>query len=124
MGDLRKDFSAREFECPCAKCSRNGVVPTDTVLDALQGVRDALGEPLRITSGVRCVAHNAAVGGAASSRHLPAYRDAVDIQALDSTFRYLLIMALYTHGAKAIRVYPRHVHADWRPGPPLFILSE
>ena len=36
----------------------------------LQQLRDRIGKPISITSGYRCPAHNAAVGGAAGSQHL------------------------------------------------------
>ena len=59
-------FRLIDFACPC--CSRVRVaLPLVLLLDAL---RSALSTPLRITSGYRCLGHNAAVGGTTKSRHL------------------------------------------------------
>ena len=40
------------------------------LVQKLQQLRDRIGKPISITSGYRCPAHNAAVGGAAGSQHL------------------------------------------------------
>lgn len=67
MGDLSRNFSRHEFECKCG-CGEAEVSPR--LIEQLQKLRDYIGEPIRITSGRRCVAHNAAVGGAKNSQHL------------------------------------------------------
>lgn len=122
MGDLSKDFSTRELCCPCARCTRNGVVPKKHLIDLLQAVRDDLGHPIRVTSGIRCRDHNEAVDGAPLSRHLPEFGDAVDIACGDSYLRRRLVEALFRHGATAVKCYPKHVHADCRPGSGMFIV--
>lgn len=122
MGDLTRHFSTYELCCPCAKCNRNGVVPSERLLALLEAVREEVGHPIRPTSGVRCHAHNAAVDGEPHSRHLPEFKDAVDIACGDSYLRHRLVAALIKHGATAIKLYPKHIHADCRPGAPLFIV--
>lgn len=63
---LTKNFTRLEFQCPCG-CSQQTL---DTELaEKLQIIRDKLRTPLTVTSGYRCIQHNAAVGGSASSRH-------------------------------------------------------
>ena len=59
MGDLTKDFNRKEFACKCG-CGFDGIDPRVVLMT--QQIRDALGEPIRINSGCRCVKHNAAVG--------------------------------------------------------------
>lgn len=77
---LTKKFTRKEFQCPCG-CTQQSV---DTELaDKIQGIRDKLGKPLKITSGYRCVMHNAdpKVGGSKQSRHL--YGIAADWRTVD-----------------------------------------
>ena len=61
-------FSKNEFRCRCG-CGADEVHPL--LVAALNTVRMQLGRPIYITSGVRCSAHNEAVGGVPDSAHLP-----------------------------------------------------
>lgn len=58
-----------EMECRCGECPGT---PVDLDhLRRLEALRAALGaRPITITSGYRCPAHNAAVGGHPSSEHM------------------------------------------------------
>ena len=57
---------ARALRCRC--CGKSGLDPRfERLLDRLQHAWPA---ELRFTSGVRCPAHNARVGGVKNSRHL------------------------------------------------------
>ena len=67
MGDLSPNFSAAEFTC---RHCRLLVGPDLQLVNVLQRVRNHVGLPLRIVSGYRCRAHNAAVGGSTRSQHL------------------------------------------------------
>ena len=63
---LTKNFARYEFQCPCG-CGQQSV---DTELaEKLQLIRDKVDRPLKITSGYRCITHNAAVGGSQNSKH-------------------------------------------------------
>ena len=63
---LTPHFARREFDCPCG-CNRTR---HDPALSAgLETLRTTIGTSICVTSGYRCPAHNAAVGGAAASRH-------------------------------------------------------
>lgn len=66
---LSKNFTRDEFECQCGKCTSQ-MIDTELV-DKLQRIRDVLGVPLKITSGYRCIVHNASknVGGSPNSKH-------------------------------------------------------
>ena len=41
------------------------------ILDDFEVIRDSMGHPLQITSGIRCPKHNRAIGGARYSPHVP-----------------------------------------------------
>jgi len=61
-----RHFELREFNCPC--CGRVRVAVA--LVFWLDVLRRALGQPLVVNSGFRCVGRNAGVGGSLSSRHL------------------------------------------------------
>lgn len=113
MGDLSKNFSSSEFWCPCGKCER--LVPKRTLIDLLQRMRFSYGKTMVVTSGVRCREHNATVGGAPDSRHLPEHRDGADIACPDGDTRYDLVRLALREGATFVKLYPRHIHVDVRP---------
>lgn len=80
MGTISKNFSYREFE-HSDTADRRGIVNVITdfkvrdsvkalVLDVLQPLRDALGEPMEVNSGYRCPELNRLVGGTSTSQHL------------------------------------------------------
>ena len=64
---ITKNFTRNEFQCSCG-CSAQMV--DEMLVQKLQTIRTVYDTPLKITSGYRCVKHNAAVGGAKSSKHL------------------------------------------------------
>lgn len=64
---LSVHFNRGEFACGCG-CEANNIDPA--LVEALEKIRACFGRPMRINSGVRCAAHNAAVGGKADSQHL------------------------------------------------------
>lgn len=63
---MAKYFVEAEFECKCG-CGHN-VKPI--LIDTLDVIRAELGCAIIITSGARCPAHNAAVGGVPDSYHI------------------------------------------------------
>ncbi len=63
-------FSPKEYECNCG-CGFNTMAKATLV--AADAIRSALGKPIRVNSGCRCVDHNKKVGGAKASWHLPRY---------------------------------------------------
>lgn len=128
MGDITTNFNLRDFQCHCPRCADNPARPHTKieVINELQVVRDVHGKPMVVSRGVSCAAHNKEVGGASDSRHLPEHADAVDIECASSAEAYDLVdsfVAYNQHVTWTLRVYKDHVHADRRPGPPLFIAS-
>ena len=71
---VSQNFNLREFQC---KCGCGQVKLHSELLRRLQAMRTESGRPIRINSAYRCPAHNRAVGGATSSRHMAG--DAADI---------------------------------------------
>lgn len=55
--------------CPCGRCGGFPVEPAEKLMRMADAVREAAGRPMVPTSTVRCDAHNAEVGGVATSRH-------------------------------------------------------
>lgn len=115
MGDLSKNFSRSEFECP--HC---GEVEIDPLLVAtLQRIRDKAG-PVVVTSGYRCPVHNEAVGGVRNSQHI--YGRAADIYVPGMSQAALLALVrekveneeIYVGYAYAIKNSKRAVHVDVR----------
>lgn len=92
------------------------------LVEALELIRREYGSPIHITSGVRCAKHNEAIGGSRLSRHVVG--DAVDVACTDSAARYRLVELAMKHGVKCIKVYPKHLHLDMRPGHFIFLDSE
>lgn len=119
MGDLTANFSRVEFMCPCYECGAHPDRPYTKieVVNALQDLRNFLRESLRINRGVSCAAHNAAIGGARDSRHLPEYRDGADMESGSSEKTYRIIRYLMMQNAFTfIEICPKHIHVDMRPG--------
>ena len=91
------NFNRREFACPC--CGLDDV--SDDLLEALQIVRDALGVPITVTSGVRCASHNSHIGSGKESSHIKGL--AADIAVPSSGYGFLLMKAVFESG-KFVRV--------------------
>jgi uncharacterized protein YcbK (DUF882 family) len=109
MGDLSPHFSRSEF-----REHGTGALPHDPpqrLLDGLEVVRANLGRPVRIVSGYRSPAHNAAVHGARNSQHL--YVAAADLEPGVLSVTDARIIGFT--GIGACRGWA--VHVDVRPGP-------
>lgn len=118
MGDLTENFSKREFACKCG-CGLDSVQPT--FVNRLQTAKDYLktkGQdyPLVIKSGLRCEAHNKAVGGEANSSHMTGW--AADIACAGNVDRYFLHLALMMGGFTRIGVDKQYLHVDCDPAKP------
>lgn len=116
---ITKNFKRYEFQCPCG-CTYQQV--DELLVQKLEIIRTGYNTPLKITSGYRCMKHNADVGGGKASKHL--YGIAADVK--DPTGKLnpvqLAIMAsglfggvgVYWYGSTAfIHVDVRNGHATW-----------
>jgi zinc D-Ala-D-Ala carboxypeptidase len=106
MGDLSKNFSRPEFECPCG-CGYDQI--EFALVESLQKVRDNFG-PMTINSGCRCGPHNRSVGGSPQSSHLRGL--AADIRSANSLSRFNLIRSLLAVGFKRIGIGQEFIHVD------------
>ena len=66
MSQDTKNFAVKEFACKC--CGKN--IIDQRVINMCQVIRDAIGYPIRVSSGTRCEKHNAEVGGEKNSNHV------------------------------------------------------
>ena len=101
---ITRNFKLSEFQCPC--CGKSNI--SMELVEKLQQLRDLYGDPIMVTSGVRCPEYNRRVGGYHDSPHLKGL--AVDIVARISpvTMAYLADEL----GVFRIGVYDRHTHLD------------
>ncbi len=110
----KTNFRVDEFRCKCGECTFSAV--SKRLIDVLQAVRMQSG-PLHVVSGIRCEAHNLAIGGAPNSYHMP--REGVGMAA-DVASRVLDPAPLAILGARhlgpggGIGLYSSWVHFDSR----------
>lgn len=108
---LSRNFSEEEFVCRCGHChwsrAQSGLVVPELVV-GLQRARDALGKPIIVTSGRRCVEHNRVVGGVYGSYHISGM--AADVKADD--MNALLEELLDVHEFRYIEAHRRYIHVD------------
>ena len=109
MGDLSLHFSSWEFRCKCGECA-DDVKPDKKLVAMLEQGRMFLEAPIHLTSGIRCQAHNKAVGGEEDSSHLRG--KAAGIKVNGSIQRFRVVEALLFAGFKRLGIAEVFVHAD------------
>jgi uncharacterized protein YcbK (DUF882 family) len=114
---ISKHFEDQEFECRhCHALPEGGI--DNRLLEVLDAAREAAGGPICVTSGYRCPAHNAAVGGAAQSYHMrgmaaDVYSDTLDVRALAAVLKAAMIR-LGVAGGLQVYADSGFVHVDVR----------
>jgi hypothetical protein len=84
------------------------------LVEHLEGIRSAIGQPLFVNSGYRNPTYNAGVGGVEFSRHQ--WGDAADLDASGLTLEDIAARC-EERGVDYIGWYEAHVHCDWRSDP-------
>jgi uncharacterized protein YcbK (DUF882 family) len=107
MTKLSAHFTTSEVACRCG-C---GMLPTSHAIYRLEQLRVYCGFPFYITSGARCDAYNAKVGGVKKSRHPKG--EAFDIE-VPADRRYDLIAAAVALGWFGIGIAKTFIHLDVR----------
>ena len=94
---MRDYFTAAEMRCRCgrADCDAPRLV-TAALLDPLNDLRERVGHPLIVTSGLRCAFWNQHEGGADDSEHLTG--EGVDIATVMGSERWRLLSANFAGG--------------------------
>ena len=111
-----KYFKESEFACPCCKQNKT----KEVLMLIMDQLRDAVGEPLTISSAFRCAKHNKEVGGKPDSAHLKGL--AVDIVCENSHLRFLLIKQAIKLGFVRTGVASKFLHLDMDGEKPIQVI--
>jgi uncharacterized protein YcbK (DUF882 family) len=109
---ISEHFSRSEFACKCG-CDFSAV--DVELLGVLESLREHYGAPITITSGCRCEAHNAAVGGAPKSYHVRGLAADISVSGESPAVVAEFLDGLYPDNY-GIGTYSGWVHLDVRPG--------
>lgn len=109
-------FDPKEFACKCG-CGAKDIDPR--LHQWLNVMRHYAEQPIHVLSGVRCMAHNKAVGGSPKSQHLPDERDmgcAADIYIKGWDVFKLFERAIMYGAFGGVGLYPHDgfIHVDTR----------
>ncbi len=105
---INRYFNSEEFNCSCLRCDETLI---DTALtEFLELIRGIYGAPITITSGYRCEAHNANIGGVEFSTHTRGM--AADIVAEDLDKLKVVVETLADK--YSVGIYDEFVHVDIR----------
>jgi zinc D-Ala-D-Ala carboxypeptidase len=96
----------QRFACKC--CGKNWIDPR--LVELVRRLEERIGQRLKINSGYRCEAHNAAVGGSETSSHLKGL--AVDVAVDGSRQRYQIIHAAIQEEIHRIGIGRSFIHMD------------
>ena len=111
-------FTREEFRCPCGRCGGFPAEPQESMVRAVDEIRQRLGVPVSIVdaggSGVRCAEHNAEVGGVANSQHL--FGLAADLHSAASPAQMKAVAEDVMGRTGGIGLYDWGIHVDTRPG--------
>ena len=87
-------FAPDEFRCRCGRAECDALPHVhQTLVDRLEVVRMEYGQPMTVTSGLRCPWWNAQQGGKPHSSHLTGH--AADIACSASVDRYALLESAF-----------------------------
>lgn len=105
---ITKHFKRQEFACKCGKCGKDDI--DVRLVQELETIRQFCGEPVYINSGLRCPAHNKAVGGSPHSKHMSGEAADIRITGADSKTLAYIIRKLCPD--MQVYVYPTFCHVE------------
>lgn len=115
---LSAHFRRAELACRCG-CGLLNVSPQ--LLDLAEKVRAILQTPMIVTSGTRCVSHNARVGGSPTSKHLQGLAMDFYCRTLSPTAVYNAVVKAWHDGKLpelgGVGLYDWGVHIDIAKAP-------
>jgi len=114
---LTRNFRSEEFSCKCGRSDCDAPEISRDLVLKLQAIRDAMGQPLKPTSGTRCKYWNQKIGGAENSYHLQGL--AVDVSAAGPK-KFMVVMLAIRAGITGIGVGSDYIHLDLRPMPAIW----
>jgi uncharacterized protein YcbK (DUF882 family) len=110
MTKLTEHFTKEEFDCKCG-CGNGDVIISENLVNELECVRVHYGKPIKITSGIRCLSHNQAIGSRDTSSHLKGL--AADIYCEDMRTRLELVKKLLRDGEfTRLGMHKDFIHVD------------
>ena len=109
---MMQHFLPSEFKCGCG-CGLGIESMQPDTLELLDACREFANVPFVISSSIRCVAHNNAVGGADRSAHITGH--AVDVRAIDSNTRHRILSAAFRLKVPRIGIAKTFIHLDNSP---------
>lgn len=111
---ISPNFSRAEFACKCG-C---GFATADIKLvELLEAVREHFKRPVIISSGCRCVKHNANVGGATKSKHLEGIAADIIVKGVEPSEVYEFLCNHVGPHWGGIGKYSTFTHIDSRIAP-------
>jgi len=114
---LGRHFRLEEFRCRCGRPTCDApTVPAPALVSLLDNIRDDVGVPLTITSGLRCSFWNQHEGGEPNSGHLTGTE--ADVACPTSRLRYFLLVSAITRGVRRIGIGKSFVHFGVATGLP------
>lgn len=103
---LTDHFTKKEFDCKCG-CNHG---PINLVLvEKLEICRKEFGKPMRINSGIRCLAHNRNIGSRDTSSHIKCLAADVSCTNMEDRHRLLSIFLKYF---RRVGIHKEFIHVD------------
>lgn len=111
---LSRDFHASEFDCK--HCGKRGI--KQAFVGLLQGLRDAVGKPLIITSGYRCPQHPAEAKKKTPGRHTEGIAADLYSPRVSLIQVYRIVLAEFPcFTGIGVAPHQNYIHLDTRPLP-------
>ena len=113
--DEIKYFKKQEFACKCGKYCNGYPAEIDmNMVKIADQIRNRIGKPITINSGLRCKTHNANVGGVSNSQHLLGKAADLGCPAGCTPTQMASIAEEIMGDTGGIGIYPWGIHIDTR----------